>query len=96
MPMVKVRWDFWNAREEKIHELQKADPKLARKNAGLKATIAMRQEWQPKFEKLIKVAPKVLPKLFDEVDRQKVESLKWEAEAHMKVWSGVSTAVPCF
>ena len=96
MPMVKVRWDFWNAREEKIRELQKADPKLARKEAGLKATIAMRQEWQPKFEKLIKVAPKVLPKLFDEVDRQEVESLKWEVEAHMKVWSGASTEVPCF
>lgn len=96
MPMVNVRWDFWNARENKIRELQKADQKLSRKEAGLQATIAMRQEWQPKFEKLIKVAPKVLPKLFDEVDRQTVESLKFEAEAHMKVWSGVSTEVPCF
>ena len=96
MPLAQMRTDFWNARNSKIAEIQKADRTASRKEAALKATIAMRKEWEPKFRKLLQVAEKVVPKLFDEGDRNHLNWLKHGAETHLKVWSGELKEIPGF
>lgn len=95
-PLLQLRTDFWNARNTKIREIQKTAPKMSRKEAGLRATLAMQKEWEPKYRKLLQVAEKVMPKLFDEGDRNQLMWLKQEAEAHLKVWAGESKEVPFF
>ena len=95
-PLGKLRTDFWNARENKIREIQKDNRKMSRKEAGLKATLVMRDEWEPKFKKLLMAAERIMPKLFDEVDRNRLTWLKREAEDHIKIWAGESKEVPFF
>ena len=95
-PLLTLRTDFWNARNDKIRQIQKENQKMSRKEAGFKATLAMREEWEPKCRKLLKAADKIMPKLVDEGDRGCLTWLKQEAEAHIKVWAGESTEIPGF
>ena len=95
-PLIKLRTDFWNAREDKIRAIQKNNRKMSRKEARLKATLAMRDEWEPKFKKLLIAAEKIMPRLFDDVDRNYLTWLKQEAGDHIKIWAGESKEVPFF
>ena len=96
LPLLRSRTDFWNAREARIQKIQKENQKVSRKEAGLKATLAMREEWEPKCRKLLKASDLIMPKLLDEGDRNYLTWLKREAEAHVRFWAGETNEIPYF
>jgi len=95
LPLVKVRLNLWNEREGRIRNLRSKDNKLSRKEAARIATMSMKDEWKPKFEKLLKVAKRAEGKL-EGNDLGQVKALEDEVEKHLEFWDLKTTELPFF
>ena len=93
VPLVKTRTDFWNARESKIGRLLDKDRSLKRKAAAISATRDLRQEWEPKFQKFMKVA-ELVEKKVSGTDLHQVQWLQKEVKEHLDFWNGKTNSIP--
>ena len=93
MPLIKTRLEFWNAREEKIGRIRDKDRSLKRKAAALLATKELRQEWDPKFQKFMKVAA-IVEKKVSGTNLNQVKWLEKEIKTHLDFWAGAADSIP--